>query len=79
MIQQKTFDETIHEATWQGKKLTFKTGKLAPHCDGAVEISMEGTKLLVTAVMERHPDPDKTYMPLAIDYRESYYAGGKIG
>jgi polyribonucleotide nucleotidyltransferase len=29
--------------------------------------------------MEQHPDEDKSYMPLAVDFRESYYAAGKIG
>ena len=37
------------------------------------------TELLVTAVMNRDPDTDKDYMPLAIDFRESRYAAGKIG
>lgn len=78
-IQPKTFDTVTHEATRQWIPLSFRTGKLAPHCDGAVEISMGNTTLLVTAVLNRHPDKDKTYMPLAIDFRESYYAAGKIG
>ena len=59
MITKKQVHEIIHEATWQGKKMTFKTGKLAPHCDGAVEITMEETTLLVTAVMNKDPNPDQ--------------------
>ncbi len=77
-ITQKTFHETVYECTWQGKKLSFKTWKLAPHCDWAVEITMEWTTLLVTAVMEKKPDTNKGRFPLSIDYRESYYAAGKI-
>ncbi len=79
MITEKKFNEVVFETTRQGKKISFKTGKLAPHCDGAVEITMEGTILLVTAVMEKKPKPDNSFFPLAIDYRESYYAAGKIG
>jgi polyribonucleotide nucleotidyltransferase len=41
MITRKEIHEVTHEVVWQGKKVTFKTGKLAPHCDGAVEISIE--------------------------------------
>lgn len=41
MIIKKDIHEIVHETMWQGKKMTFKTGKLAPHCDGAVEISIE--------------------------------------
>jgi polyribonucleotide nucleotidyltransferase len=77
-IIQKSFQETVYECTWQGKKLSFKTGKLAPHCDWAVEITMEWTTLLVTAVMEKNPDQNKGRFPLSIDYRESFYAAGKI-
>ncbi len=78
-IQKKEFNEIIHEATWRGKKITLKTGKLAPHCDGAVEVTMEGTKLLVTVVMNKNPDENKERFPLGIDFRESYYAAWKIG
>ncbi len=79
MITEKKFNEIVFETERQGKKISFKTGKLAPHCDGAVEITMEGTILLVTAVMEKKPKPDNSFFPLAIDYRESFYAAGKIG
>jgi len=49
------------------KWYTLKTGKLAPHCDGAVEVTMEGTKLLVTVVMNKNPDENKERFPLGID------------
>lgn len=78
MLQQKTFHEVVFETTRRWTPLSFKTGKLAPHCDGAVEITMGETTLLVTAVLNKHPDPDKDFLPLAIDYRESRYAAGKI-
>lgn len=78
-ITTKQFSQVVHKAVRQGKNLTLKTGKLAPHCDGAVEILMGETHLLVTAVMNRYPDPDKDFMPLGVEYRESRYAAGKIG
>ncbi len=79
MITKKEFTEVVLETERQGKKLVLKTGKLAPHCDGAVEISLWWTQLLVTAVMQRDPDADKDFMPLGVEYRESRYAAGKIG
>ena len=74
MITKKEFTEIVHETEWAGKKVVLKTGKLAPHCDGAVDITIGGTQLLVTAVMQRDPDPDKDFMPLGVEYRESRYA-----
>lgn len=79
MITKKEFTEIVHETEWAGKKVVLKTGKLAPHCDGAVDITIGGTQLLVTAVMQRDPDPDKDFMPLGVEYRESRYAAWKIG
>lgn len=79
MITRKEIHELTHEVVWQWKKVIFKTGKLAPHCDGAVEMTIEGTTLLITAVMEKNPDLNKGWFPLSIEYRESYYAAGKIG
>ena len=79
MITKKTVNEIRFETDFYGKKLSFATGKLAPHSDGAIEITREGTKLLITAVMQKHPSPDKDFLPLSIDFRESYYAAGKIG
>lgn len=78
MITKKNVHEIRLEKDFYGKKLSFATWKLAPHCDGALEITREGTKLLITAVMQKHPSPDKDFMPLSIDFRESYYAAGKI-
>lgn len=79
MITKKQFTEVTHEAMRQGKKITFSTGKLAPHSDGAVVITYGDTQLLVTAVMKKNADPDKDFLPLAIEFRDSYYATGKIG
>jgi polyribonucleotide nucleotidyltransferase len=78
MITPKQFDTISHSINRHGKEITLTTGKLAPHCDGAVEVSMGDTRLLVTAVMERHAKEDQSWFPLAIDYRESFYAAGKI-
>jgi polyribonucleotide nucleotidyltransferase len=79
MIIKKQFTPTTFTADWFGKEITFETGKLAPHCDGAVVVTMGETQLLVTAVMKKDADPDKDFMPLSVEFRESFYAAGKIG
>ena len=78
MITKKEVQEVSLTKSRGGQDITLSTGILAPHCDGAIHIKMWGTELLVTAVMNRDPDTDKDYMPLAIDFRESRYAAGKI-
>lgn len=62
-----------------GKQLTFKTGILAPSCDGAVRVKLGQTEVLVTTVMKKEPNPDKDFLPLTIDFRDSNHAVGKIG
>ena len=78
MITPKKIHEITHTAEWYGKPMTISTGKLAPHCDGSIVITVGETTLLVTAVINKQPDPDKSFPPLAVDFRESFYAAGKI-
>lgn len=59
--------------------LAFETGKLAVLADGSVKISLGENTLLVTAVMNKEPDRSKDFMPLMVDFRDSYSAAGKIG
>ncbi len=79
MITKKEFNEIKHTVTWQGKEISLSTGKFAPHSEWAVTITFWETSLLVTAIMEKDPDESRDYMPLAIDFRESWYAAWKIG
>lgn len=74
----KKVNEIILEKEYMWQTLTIKTGKLAPQADGAITIKYANTELLVTAVMNRNPDPDKDFLPLTIDFRDGYYAAGKI-
>lgn len=60
------------------KKLILKTGVLAPNSDWAVRVKLGNTEVLVTAVMKRNPDPDKDFLPLTIDFRDSNHSVGKI-
>jgi polyribonucleotide nucleotidyltransferase len=66
-----------YEIGW--KTFTIKAGLLAPLCDGAVRVKLGNTEVLVTAVMNKKPNPNKDFLPLSIDFRDFNAAVGKIG
>lgn len=60
-----------------GRKLILETGELAGHSNAAVLAQYGETVVLVTAVSKEAP-PDVDFFPLAVDYEERLYAGGRI-
>ncbi len=60
------------------KSLTFETGKLAQQSQGAVVISIGGTKALVTANGASKAREGMDFFPLTIDVEERMYAAGRI-
>ena len=60
-----------------GKKLVFETGQLAIQANAAVLASYGETVVLATVVSKEAP-PAVDFFPLAVDYEERLYAGGKI-
>jgi polyribonucleotide nucleotidyltransferase len=60
-----------------GRKLSLETGELAGHANAAVLAQYGETVVLVTVVSKDAP-PTVDYFPLAVDYEERLYAGGKI-
>lgn len=71
---------TVHEHNFDvhGKKWSFQTGKLAVQADWSITTAFQDNVIHVAAVMERHADADKDFMPLAIDVRDSFSAAGRI-
>ncbi|MBQ0151693.1 MAG: polyribonucleotide nucleotidyltransferase [Chryseobacterium sp.] len=61
-----------------GREITIETGKLAKQADGSVVIRMGGTMLLATVVASKEAKDGVDFLPLTVDYREKFYAGGKI-
>lgn len=59
------------------KKLVIETGELAGHANGSVLASYGETVVLATAVSQPAPE-NVDFFPLAVDYEERLYAGGKI-
>lgn len=72
----QAFTETITLA--DGREITLETGKLAKQADGSVVVKMGGTMLLATVVANKEANPGVDFLPLTVDYREKFYAGGRI-
>jgi polyribonucleotide nucleotidyltransferase len=61
-----------------GREITLETGKLAKQANGSVVVKCGGTMLLATVVANKDANPGVDFLPLTVDYREKFYAGGKI-
>lgn len=59
-------------------KLQFNTGYLAKQADGSVAVSYSDVIVFASAVMSRSVKEGQDYFPLMVDYREKFYAAGKI-
>ncbi len=62
-----------------GKSLSFETGKLAVQADCSLKIQLGENALLCSTVMEKNPRSDMDFLPLMIDFRDSYSAAGRLG
>lgn len=70
----KQFTKSID---FNGDKLTFKLGGLAPRANSTVWAQIGETVVLTIVTMGRE-NPNLDYFPLAIEYIEKFYAGGRI-
>src|SRR5690554_101381 len=61
-----------------GREITIETGKLAKQANGSVVVRMGDTMLLATVVANKEANEGVDFLPLTVDYREKFYAGGKI-
>ena len=61
-----------------GTTVSIEMGKLAKQANGAAVMRMGDTVVLVTACMAKDPREGVNFLPLTVDYRESFYAAGKI-
>ena len=61
-----------------GREITIETGKLAKQADGSVVVRMGDTMLLATVVANKNANPGVDFLPLTVDYREKFYAAGRI-
>jgi len=60
-----------------GQPFSIETGRMAKQADGAVVVRMGETMVLV-AVVAAHQKTDRDFFPLTVEYREKFYASGRI-
>jgi polyribonucleotide nucleotidyltransferase len=65
-------------ATIGERELSIEVGKLAKQADGAAYVRYGDTVVLVTACSAKQPREGLDFFPLTVDYRENFYAAGKI-
>lgn len=70
----KQFTKSID---FNGKKLSFRLGGLAPRANSTVWAQMGETVVLTIVTMGKE-NPNLDYFPLSIEYIEKFYAGGRI-
>jgi polyribonucleotide nucleotidyltransferase len=61
-----------------GRKMTIETGHLAKQAHGSALVRYGDTMILAAIVESKRPKEDIDFLPLYVDYRERYSAGGKI-
>ncbi|TWP23812.1 polyribonucleotide nucleotidyltransferase [Apibacter muscae] len=61
-----------------GREIILETGKLAKQADGSVVVKCGGTMLLATVVAAKEANPGVDFLPLTVDYRNKFSAGGRI-
>jgi polyribonucleotide nucleotidyltransferase len=60
------------------RELSIEIGKLAKQAHGSAVVSYGETVVLVTACAAKEPREGLDFFPLTVDYRENFYAAGKI-
>lgn len=61
-----------------GSELRIETGRLARQAHGAALVRYGETVVLATATSAPEPDLSRDFLPLFVEYREKFYAAGKI-
>lgn len=60
------------------RKIIIETGELAKQANGTVLVTCEDTVVLSSAVASNEVLRDIDFFPLTVDYRERFYAAGRI-
>ena len=61
-----------------GRTLTLETGRLAKQAGGSILVTYGETVVLVASTASKGIDEYRGFFPLTVDYREKFYASGKI-
>jgi len=71
-------DTKEYKIKWGGRDLSIFTGGFAGFTSGAVRVQYGETTVFATATVSTNVRDGIDYFPLMVDYREHYYAAGKI-
>jgi polyribonucleotide nucleotidyltransferase len=66
------------EVALGGATLSIEMGKIAKQANGAAVVRLGDTVVLVTACASKDERAGIDFLPLTVDYRENFYASGKI-
>ncbi len=66
------------EVPFGAETLVLETGRLAKQADSAILAQVGGTVMLVAVTVSADPLEGRDFFPLMVDYREKFYAGGRI-
>jgi polyribonucleotide nucleotidyltransferase len=67
----------VVEMDWAGRRLLVETGRLARQAAGSVVVQYGQSVLLAAATFSKQVS-DRDFLPLTVEYREKFYAAGKI-
>ena len=68
----------VKELEFGGRKLILETGHLAKQASGSCILRYGETVMLVAATSSKGVEEDRGFFPLSVEYREKYYASGRI-
>lgn len=72
------FDIQKETIEWEGRPLTFETGRVARQANGSVMVTYGETTVLATAVGVKTVKEGADFFPLTVNYQEKTFAAGKI-
>ncbi|MDR3272064.1 MAG: polyribonucleotide nucleotidyltransferase [Flavobacteriaceae bacterium] len=61
-----------------GREIILETGKLAKQADGSVVVKCGETMVLAAVDAAKEANPGVDFLPLTVDYRNKFSAGGRI-
>ena len=79
MIEKLKIEKKEMNFEWEGKKIWFQSWFLAPQAEWNILVKFDGIEFLTAATINKHPDKNRDFMPMMVDFREMFYSAGKIG
>ena len=61
-----------------GRELTIESGEIAKQASGSCVITYGETVIFVAVTSSKGLEEDRGFFPLSVDYREKFYASGRI-